>query len=686
MARVALVSHDVQTVLGGKAGGVGAFVTHFARLLRAQGEDVTILLTRQEEFPVAVDPEWRERYKRWGVGLLEFHNAPPSRERWSDAWPLRLSEQILPHLENFDIAYFQDWANVAFQAVRHKRFGPAKLPLIVTVFHGPSVWERTGNQRYPRIPDDLHVEFMERYSARHSDAVVAPSRYMLDWTLKQGWQFDCEPQVLGLPFVADDADTGSNAGPAGKLKRLVFFGRMEKRKGLSLFTQAVQRIPDLWPDIEEIIFLGEEKERGSVEAVRNDLADSRLKLTHIGNLDSAGARRFLASVVHDSLVVIPSPAENFPYTVIEASRIPGIEMTCSNGGGVPEVLDFSKTDRLFDPYPAALASKIRQRFGAPPRPSALPAYDAEKANARWLEFHRETLRPRNPRQLPALSAQLPVDICITYFNKGPYLPQLLQALEAQTVQGFGVIAVDDGSTEPESIAIFDEMSERYRDRGWIFFRQSNEFVDAARNRAAARSKAEYLLFIDADDIPAPHTVERLLQAALYSQDDCVLSGGFLLKDNDPDRATGARYLPLGPNLVSGLVDPIVFGLPMIFIRRRVFEALGGYREMRGVGHEDWELQVRLLLAGYRTDVFPECLLYFRRLSEGLAAISSDFLAKQRLTGAYESRLAEAGMQGLASLVHALNRRCLELEAETPRNIRLENRVRQMLEKAGHRTP
>lgn len=683
MARVALVSHDVQTVLGGKAGGVGAFVTHFARLLRAQGEEVTIILTRQEEFPVPIDPEWRERYRRWAIGLQEFHNTPPSRERWSDAWPLRLSEQILPDLEDFDIAYFQDWANVAFQAVRHKRFGPAKLPQIVTVLHGPSVWERTGNQRYPRIPEDLHVEFMERYSARHSDAVAAPSRYMLEWARQQGWQFDSEPQVLGLPFVPDDRDA-TNAPPAGPLHRLVFFGRMEKRKGLPLFTQAVKRLPDLWPAIDEIILLGEEKERGSVADARNELAGSQLELTHIGNLDSAGARRFLASVAHDSLVVIPSPAENFPYTVIEASLIPGVEMICSNGGGIPEVLDFANTDRLFDPHPAALADKIRQRFGAPRQSSGISPYDADKANARWLAFHEEILRKRTPRQLPALGARLPVDICISYFNKGPYFPQLLKALEGQTVQGFGVIAVDDGSTEPESIAVFDKMAEQYRDRGWEFFRQTNEFVDAARNRAAARSKAEYLLFIDADDIPVPQTVERLLEAALYSQDDCVLSGGLLLKDNDPEQGTGDRYLPLGPNLVSGLVDPIVFGLPMILIRRRVFEALGGYREMRGAGHEDWELQAWLLMAGYRTDVFPECLLHFRRLPGGLAAVSADFPAKQRLTGAYESRLAEVGMQGLASLVHALNRRCMELEAEAGRNVRLENRVRQMIEKAGRR--
>src|SRR5271170_7154875 len=113
MAKVALVTHDVQTIKG-RAGGVAAFVTNFARLLRQAGEDVTILLTRQETFPVEVDDKWRKRYADWGVALLELHNAEADPDTWNEPWAARLSKLVAPLLSEFDIVYFQDWANTAF--------------------------------------------------------------------------------------------------------------------------------------------------------------------------------------------------------------------------------------------------------------------------------------------------------------------------------------------------------------------------------------------------------------------------------------------------------------------------------------------------------------------------------------------------------------------------------------------
>src|SRR4051812_26669971 len=121
MPRVALVSHDVQAVEG-RTGGVGAFVTRFGRLLRDFGDEVTIVLARAETEPHRVDDIWRERYRSWGIELIERHNTPPLGNRWSDAWPLRLSTEIAPLLEDFDVVYFSDWANPGFVPVREKRF------------------------------------------------------------------------------------------------------------------------------------------------------------------------------------------------------------------------------------------------------------------------------------------------------------------------------------------------------------------------------------------------------------------------------------------------------------------------------------------------------------------------------------------------------------------------------------
>jgi O-antigen biosynthesis protein len=672
MSKVALVSHDVPTVHG-RAGGAGTFITQFAALLRSRGEEVTIILTRQEVEPTPIDEIWRRKYASRGIRLIELHSEPPRPDRWSDAWPARLSEQVAPLLHDFDIAYFQDWANVAFCAARAKRFNPSRWPVLVTVLHGPSNWIRPANQQYPNIPEDLHVEFVERYSARHSDYVAAPSRFIVNWARREGWTFSAEPEVLGLPYLPPP-DPPSPDG-AAIFRQIVFFGRLETCKGFALFTQALRRVGQSLAGLERIVLLGPQHEPGAVNHIQRELGD--LPVLHIGDLDSDGAASYLRSHRHDSLVVMSSPLENFPYAVIETSLIPGLNTLCSSGGGAPEIFAGAGTARFFDPHPQALAEKLLDRWHAPC--ADLATYDYVAANQRWLKFHDSAIHRRATPVSVAITDAGLVDVCVTYFNKSTHFPQLLEALIEQTVTGFGVIAVDDGSTDSEAREVFDSMAAKYANPGWTFFRQTNMFVDAARNQAAKHSSAEFLLFIDADDFPAPNTVERMLSAALVSGEDCLVCGGILVEGE----SVRAHYMPLGPNLTGGLVDPIVFGPPMILIRRTVFESIGGYREVRGAAHEDWELQVRLLLAGYRTDVVPEFLLYFRRLADGLASTSVEFLAKRRLVDTYEEHFARIGFYGVANTMLALQKRCQELEKAAREQVppdlqRLQDRVRKML--------
>ena len=57
---------------------------------------------------------------------------------------------------------------------------------------------------------------------------------------------------------------------------------------------------------------------------------------------------------------------------------------------------------------------------------------------------------------------------------------------------------------------------------------------------------------------------------------------------------------------------------MFMIRRSALEAIGGFRELRGAGHEDWELYVRLALQGYKVEVIPELLQFYRQVEGSLA--------------------------------------------------------------------
>lgn len=671
------MSHDVQAIRG-RAGGVGSFVTHWAELLRDRGDEVTIVLVRQETEPVRVDESWRRRYRERGIGLLEIHNAPPSPWRWSDAWPARLSERVAPHLAGFDAVYLQDWANPAFFAARAARFRAGPRPALVTVLHGPSGWIRVANGRHPRIPEDLHVDLVERYAARHSDAVIAPSRYIVEWARRSGFRFREEPRVLGLPYRPGKTPPPP-VRPAGPPRRLVFFGRLEPRKGLALLADALRRIPDALAGLEEIVLLGDEDAPGDAARARTALAGLGVPVVHRAGLDREAAGAWLAAHADHALAVVASPVENLPYAVIEASLVPGLNVLASRGGGIPEIFGGGGHAQLFEPTPHGLAAKLRERLRAPLPPEQLAAYDFEAANARWLAFHREILE-RGPARPKAPGRRRPsVDVCIPYYDQPRFLPQLLRALEAQTEPDLGVVAVDDGSRDPAARAVFDAMARRYRGRGWTFVRQPHAFVDAARNRAARHARADWLLFVDADDLPLPHAAARLLDAARLSGDDCFVAGGCLFEGEAPT-AVQARYLALGPDLVTGLVDPVVFGPSMFLVRRAALEAVGGFRERPGAAHEDWELVARLLLAGFACDAVPEVLFHFRRQEGGLSRTSDDFAAKRRLVECYEEALAGVGLHGLAGTAFALHRRCQELEAALRRQApaRLRDRVAQVL--------
>jgi GT2 family glycosyltransferase len=494
--------------------GFGIFGTHFAALLKEVGDEVCAIVAYPEAQSIQPNScRWQNLRSR-NIEVVEVQGKP-QKNLWPDIWVVRLSEQVAPLLRSFDVVYFSDLANMAFHTVRIKRFTADAMPICVTVLHGPSSWRRLCRQEHPKIPEDLNIDFVERYAARHSDFVVASSQQVLEWAKSKFWGFPQEPRVLGLPSS---------------------------------------------PEI-------------------------------------SGTRR-----------------------------------------------------------------------------------DFENISESWIEFHKRVCqriwKPRHGVAAPGGSKPPAVDICVPYYNKPRHFPQLLESLDRQTTQDFTVIAVDDGSTGHKARAVFNAMAHNYRPRGWTFFSQPNGWVDAARNQAAKRGTAEYLLMVDADDVPARNAVERMLEAARLSGDDCLVCASCLFAgDAFPyDKETGeltaplfGYHMPLGPNLTAGLLEPEVFGGPMILIRRKTFEALGGYRELRGAAHEDWELHSRLALAGCKTDVVPEYLHFYRRVEDGLSRISDDFAAKGRIIESYDKCFASVKVYGAAAAMYSLYRHCRDLESRVNRH-------------------
>jgi glycosyltransferase involved in cell wall biosynthesis len=462
----------------------------------------------------------------------------------------------------------------------------------------------------------------------------------------------------------------------------VYFGRVQERKGVRIFVAALQHFARTAVFKPEVVLLGAVEDQNLLQSSMRGLKDAGFAVSHEGSLDSNGAVQYLRENVGDTLCVIPSPSDNHPYTIVEASLIPGLNLIACRAGGVPEILQGAEA-QLCEPMARDLAEKIAARIAAPLAPGELVRYDCEAANNRWLNFHRRALewgKARGPK--PISSAKLTVDVCTTYYQKPKYLSQFVDALEQQTESDFHVIAVDDGSPDCESKRIFEEQAARTAPRGWDFFSQENAFVDAARNSAARRGKGDLILFVDSDDVPARNAIARMREAITLSGDDVLICASYLFaSDNKPfDPATSkvlvpayATCIPLGMDLVGGLLNPSAFGGSMFIIRRSVFEQMGGFRELRGAGREDWEFYVRLALAGFRIDVLPEMLQFYRQVENGLARTLSTESSARRLLDAYEDALKAVGLQGGALALAGLYRSGKEME----------HRIRQLSAQAAH---
>lgn len=103
-----------------------------------------------------------------------------------------------------------------------------------------------------------------------------------------------------------------------------------------------------------------------------------------------------------------------------------------------------------------------------------------------------------------------VSIIIPVHNAGIFLEQAIRSVEKQTVSGWELILVDDGSDDGSG-AVCDSASAR--DSRIKTIHSKNEGVSSARNKGLEASSGEWIAFMDADDTIAPDALELMLSTA-----------------------------------------------------------------------------------------------------------------------------------------------------------------------------
>jgi glycosyltransferase involved in cell wall biosynthesis/GT2 family glycosyltransferase len=596
-------------------GGIGTSCTALAQYLQSLRLNVQILFTLEANFHRAPRSAWESLYKRVPVWTLEPVGHGANAFNPNHAHLIR-SYRIYQWLKSRParIVIFMDWQGEGFYSLMAKRTGLAfQDTWLLVQTHSPSIWHSIFSREPIGHLNQLLTSHLERSSIELADIVVSPSDYMLRWMREFGWSVPSSAVVL--PNLIPGDTRVRRTASHRKLDHIVFFGRLEQRKGLEFFCDAIDLLHKAGAALPEVVFLGKFGWVGREHAGSYILGRSlgwSTPIRILNNFDQPAALSWLSAGT--KLAVMPSAMDNSPYTIVECLSA-NIPFAARDVGGVRELIDPADRPRcLVGDNPAELAAHIRDAIDKDPQPIR-PAHGRSDVEAKWKSLISGLLSNRPPPSLPEDGRKTPlVSICVVHKDRPDLLNQALQSVFLQTYPNMEVVLVDDGSVLPASLDLLERLRPTFSHRRWKIIRQKNQYLGQARNTAAENAAGEWILFLDDDNVCRLDHVEVLSRAAMASGADIVVSAMDVFLGQDyPGNHTEVveRFLPLGGAAAYGMFAN-GFGDACALYRRSKFLALGGFTTDWGIGSEDHEFFARAALAGAKFAVVPEPLFWYRR--------------------------------------------------------------------------
>lgn len=236
--------------------------------------------------------------------------------------------------------------------------------------------------------------------------------------------------------------------------------------------------------------------------------------------------------------------------------------------------------------------------------------------------------------MTGLSAYLnTVDVIIPAYNAEAFISLTLESVAKQTYQINQIIVVNDGSTDNTETRVL-EFAHTYPHLKTILLNKANGGLSSARNSGIEHSTADYIAFLDADDMWAPDKLSKQMDffsqsawpniGVVYCAYQLINEYGLIIPSKSKDVITPSlrgnvyKELLLG-NFISGSGSSVL-------IKRAVFSEVGLFdQNLRAC--EDWDMWIRIAKQ-FQFDFINEPLVSIRVHSNNMQKDSMRMLSAE----------------------------------------------------------
>ena len=357
--RIALVSREVAPFFGA---GIGTYVASMARAWRSAGHDVHVVSQNHYDL-VKRGPEELAGAVCHGVAVRN------SEYLFADLAAGFRSVLLKLHASApFDYIEFPDYFADGYFAIRGARQAGELAGAVLGIrLHTPTHECRILNEEAAGGPAVSTLEKCEAAAIRAADVVISPSRSLLAM-VGHRLGFDTPGFVVPYPFEVDRAISmaASSTDPTTR-PSVLYFGRLERRKGVELLAEAAQRL--LRHGTTNVLFRfmgGDTKSGPQGGSMRAHLR---------GQIEPQWTDRFVfknqqpqvdvwwwirSVALGGGVCCFPSRWENFPNVCLEAMSL-GAPVVASDAGGMSEIIEDGVSGVLFKSGDAeSLAAALSQ--------------------------------------------------------------------------------------------------------------------------------------------------------------------------------------------------------------------------------------------------------------------------------------------------------------------------------------